>query len=268
MASFPDARELLERFHSQLARTLATPGPDEIHDLRVALRRFSQALSATAHGSASANDMRDAMKRLMKFAGAVRDYDIALKLIAKSGGSKALMTRLRRERGRREALLIRKSKDWMRTHPIEKWRDLVASLPARRASDAVAARISKLFKRGAQAETSDRRLHPLRIAAKKLRYTLELFQPSGSVAKIKELQTKLGDINDFAAVSRLAAKQHAPRKVLESLARKREKHIRAFRKYWTIEFSGRKAEWTKSFQGSPSHSPSGKRKGKPATKTA
>jgi CHAD domain-containing protein len=77
-------------------------------------------------------------------------------------------------------------------------------------------------------------LHKLRIAAKKLRYTLELAgAPSDPV---KDLQTRLGDINDYRAARRLLKKIPASSKpggiahLRDALARKQRRKVRRFRR--------------------------------------
>ena len=56
---------------------------------------------------------------------------------------------------------------------------------------------------------SPRKLHPLRLASKRLRYTLELFRPcypaglEERLDALKKLQDSLGEVNDAVASARL-----------------------------------------------------------------
>ncbi len=65
------------------------------------------------------------------------------------------------------------------------------------------------------ARPSPEQLHRVRLAAKKLRYTLELFRPcygpalEARIERLRGLQQVLGEINDCAASARLLA-QRAP----------------------------------------------------------
>jgi len=70
----------------------------------------------------------------------------------------------------------------------------------------------KHFKRGEKAareKTSPHKLHRFRIATKKFRYTLDLFAPlygdsiNPLAGGLKDIQSLLGDINDFETVSRM-----------------------------------------------------------------
>src|ERR1035438_9240490 len=55
-------------------------------------------------------------------------------------------------------------------------------------------------------------LHPIRLASKRLRYTLELFRPcygpglETRLAALRSLQQSLGEVNDSAAAGRLLSK--------------------------------------------------------------
>src|SRR5262249_30985804 len=74
---------LLDRLAFQLAATRQAYGPEAVHDLRVAIRRFSQALAVFKASFRRKNlkKIRKSLKPLMTAAGEVRDCDIALKFI-------------------------------------------------------------------------------------------------------------------------------------------------------------------------------------------
>jgi CHAD domain-containing protein len=90
-------------------------------------------------------------------------------------------------------------------------------------------------------------LHALRLASKKLRYTLELFKSCygpGLTARIdalKSLQQMLGEINDTVAAERtlgqvLVAKTPEARRVVRFLRERGEAKAREFRHHWTTVF--------------------------------
>lgn len=98
-------------------------------------------------------------------------------------------------------------------------------------------------------------LHQLRLASKRLRYTLELFRPCYSrgletrIERLKEIQTLLGDCNDAvvtaARVNQLfttRAERTRFRKILEKRAA--DKAAR-FQRQWTKSFDapGEEASW-------------------------
>src|SRR5215469_1450217 len=90
-------------------------------------------------------------------------------------------------------------------------------------------------------------LHALRLASKKLRYTLELFQPCygpGLRARIdamKALQQLLGEINDTVAAERtiaglLVIATAESRRVTQFLRQRGEAKAQEFRNHWTTVF--------------------------------
>jgi CHAD domain-containing protein len=99
-------------------------------------------------------------------------------------------------------------------------------------------------------------LHRLRLATKRLRYTLELFQPcygpglETRMAGLRELQRLLGEVNDSAATGRLLAKamrESAQQARVEAFLKERAaEKAREFRKHWDEVFdaAGREQWWT------------------------
>jgi CHAD domain-containing protein len=102
-------------------------------------------------------------------------------------------------------------------------------------------------------EASPRDLHRLRLASKRLRYTLELFRPCYPAAfeerldALKKLQDWLGEVNDAVATRRLLRgsleRQQKVRKFLDDRA---EQQAAEFARYWkeTFDAPGREAWWT------------------------
>ncbi|SPF50720.1 hypothetical protein SBA4_450004 [Candidatus Sulfopaludibacter sp. SbA4] len=100
------------------------------------------------------------------------------------------------------------------------------------------------------------KLHRVRLATKRLRYTLELFRPcygpglEKRMAELRQVQQLLGEVNDGVAGERLLMKAMKPspqrarvRKFLEERA---GQTARKFRKHWTEVFDapGRERWWT------------------------
>ena len=105
-------------------------------------------------------------------------------------------------------------------------------------------------------------LHPIRLASKKVRYTLELFRPCYGAAgfdarlkALKDVQTSLGDVNDAVAAGRLLAEimPHSPRrKMLREFLRKlAAQKAGEFRAHWTEKFdaAGQERWWTDFLAG-------------------
>jgi CHAD domain-containing protein len=100
-------------------------------------------------------------------------------------------------------------------------------------------------------------LHPIRLASKKIRYTLELFRSCYDAAAfdarleaLKEVQTYLGEINDAVATERMlsTSKPHLPgRREFRAFLKKRaSKKAKEFRAHWTDRFDapGQERWWT------------------------
>jgi CHAD domain-containing protein len=107
------------------------------------------------------------------------------------------------------------------------------------------------------ANVSPPELHALRLASKKLRYTLELFRPCygpGLAARIdalKSLQQMLGEINDTVAAERtvgevLVAKTPESRRAIQFLRKRGREKAEEFRNHWTTVFdaTGQERWWT------------------------
>ena len=100
---------------------------------------------------------------------------------------------------------------------------------------------------------SPRKLHKLRLASKRLRYTLELFRPcypaglEERLDTLRKLQDSLGEVNDAVASARLLRdalkRQQKVRKFLDDRA---AEQAREFARYWqeTFDAPGREAWWT------------------------
>ena len=118
------ANRLLGRLAFVIGRAARSPGPDAIHDLRVAIRRFQQALAVFAPCFPAKDTKKTGrrLKRLMALAGEVRNCDIAARLLSRSGKAPALHQKIEAQRkeacARLTALLQRQSdRNW-----FAKWR--------------------------------------------------------------------------------------------------------------------------------------------------
>jgi CHAD domain-containing protein len=247
------ARTHLRRLALQIGRAIKACDPDAVHDVRVAIRRFTRAI-AVCQPYVRAADMRKnrrRLKKIMTVAGEVRNCDVALKLIAKLRIPQTRTLRLRVQRRRRLSALEL-------TSELKKWRDRRKSIQwsaaLRSPKDAspqesiqevsrrLLARGMKDFleqgKAASSPDASPERLHSFRIGAKKFRYTLELFQPlygaslDPIVASMKSVSTLLGDINDCVTVAALAAKYDGSERLAERLKKRQDKTAEEFREYW------------------------------------
>lgn len=219
LAKFAEAKaaERLKTFKAKLR--LAKEHPREaapIHDLRVSIRRFSQSLRIFKdlwdHGHY--RKMRHRLGKLMELCGAVRNCDIAAEVLEAAGApaGRALKTHLRKLRAHCEGELAErlKASDF-------RWQSWLHAKPGKNQTPEIRARqvLRKLEREYRRAATTDlEKLHELRLAAKHLRYSLEIFGTfSGpgweqKIEGIREVQELLGAVNDCLTTSALI-KEHA-----------------------------------------------------------
>jgi CHAD domain-containing protein len=107
---------LLRRLADQVGQAANFAEEDAVHDLRVAIRRLSRCLRVFAqfYPGNSGRKLRGQLRDLMEAAGAVRDIDIAMALLAEAGLPKqsAILLRLTRERRRKGRELVSTVKHW------------------------------------------------------------------------------------------------------------------------------------------------------------
>lgn len=201
--------------------------PAALHRARVASRRLREALpvvGAWPHATGARRGVQKLAKRLTRALGSVRELDVALQILEERavGGEGAPVTaidrargvvRLEREGRRAEMLrrLQRVSPDKLRRR-LEALGQEIAGAPQETWRRALAARLAQRARRLQQAIAKagpiylPDRLHAVRIAAKKLRYTLELAAEVGVadarplVAAVRRAQTKLGRLQDLQVV--------------------------------------------------------------------
>ena len=202
----------LDTLAAEIKRTLDAPDADAVHDLRVSIRRFKQALSVFADWlpAKEARKARRALRKVMDAAGRVRDRDIAREILDRSRAEQApAMSEAigpHRDQAARE-LVAEAGRLWLKNVGVT-WREplglnapFVQPMPAEAAPQPEAAPAPAAEKEtdrdiGAMARASlplaahkyfeagrramDRRrsakaLHQFRIQSKHFRYTLELF---------------------------------------------------------------------------------------------
>ena len=98
--------------------------------------------------------------------------------------------------------------------------------------------VEKYFKAGRKAsdgKRSPKELHTFRIATKRFRYTLEQFRPVYGAAldkrlvAVREIQTVLGTLHDYHAISEMLGKRSSLEAKLERLQKKK---LKEFHEKW------------------------------------
>ena len=268
------------RFESELARTAAEPGVDEVHDVRVSIRRLEQALDVFARWLPARESGRTVarLRTVLDRAGEVRDRDIALELISslELTVAPAVPEALRGERENSSRRLSAPAKKLIDAKAAAAWMErlrlgkreqtaalgsLASALLPLLARDFIASG-AKLAERG----KSRRRLHRFRVAGKRFRYTMELFSDlypaaiAERVATVRKVQTSLGDLQDCVATRRLLREAGVAGDVMEPLRREEKKRLASFRALWPQLFDDNAArEWRRFLKHPERRAPARKR---------
>jgi CHAD domain-containing protein len=278
------ADRLLGHLAEQIARAAKTAGADEVHDLRVAIRRFKAVLKALnpCFPGREVRKIGVELRRIMSLAGEVRDRDIGVELLIKVSGPAVapLVVRFETERVAAAKNLTDALEVLVKSRASSTWNEMLHK-PRKRVRaeqdfcgcpvDVTATRLlpeiaEKHYKRGgrmADGETSARKLHRFRIVTKKFRYTLDLFAPlygksvETLAGELKHIQTLLGNLNDYATIRRMLRRMttqneddaQAGEEVGEEIVKKRREKAAEFRDYWGKTFTGAKAtQWISDLQ--------------------
>jgi len=231
---------LLDRRSRALRRQLAAAvaGKDTgVHQARVASRRLREALPVLTQGlhHTKAGKARRKIRKLTEALGTVRELDVTLHLIDeladRQGIPHAALAEVRADvmeaREERRALMLKRL-DGVGTEKLgrrlasvrralgdataQAWRGTLAVRIARRAR-----RLERAMQAAGQIYAPES-LHQVRIAAKKLRYALEIADEAGAVPcrdvvrTIKRVQDTLGRLHDLQVLQHhVAAVGAAPR---------------------------------------------------------
>ncbi|HTW64679.1 MAG TPA: CHAD domain-containing protein [Bryobacteraceae bacterium] len=114
---------LLTTLADRIHRAAKKPGPVEIHDLRVSIRRFSQGLQLfdEFYPKDQVKQIRVMLKGLMRLTSAIRDRDITLEYLAAAGHA-AHQPRLEKERLSYQRQFARMLQRWSAQGFQNQWR--------------------------------------------------------------------------------------------------------------------------------------------------
>jgi len=197
---------------------------EHVHALRVSCRRASAALKAFRPlMQGKPRSLVKLLKRLRKAAGPARDTDVMLARIkrkTKKTEDRAqldfLLARLKRARRRAQKVLLEVEAQTDGRKLERGLKKCLALLPQRHdspdnqtveefARGALRVASREMFQKASQSQPTIGQLHELRIAGKRLRYSIELFSGAFPTALrsdvyplVEKLQTRLGTLNDHA----------------------------------------------------------------------
>jgi CHAD domain-containing protein len=246
----------LKKIASNLRKTAKDPeDAGHIHDLRVAIRRYTQGLRIFKHllNGGRVKKMRRRLKTVMEFCGTIRNCDIALEVL-KAAGAEA-PAHLKRRLDERRSDAMRDLGDFVDRSGGEKttkqWSGWLRAKPGPEQTIACSARrvlrpMTKDFLdagvAAANPETTPMEMHQFRLMAKRFRYSLEIFSQAAGpeckrwITQVRALQEHLGGINDCVTTRDLIAEpgnsSHRLRDVKAAVERLLEQRIEVFRKYW------------------------------------
>lgn len=239
----------LKHFSKNLRRAAKHPeDPEAIHDLRVSIRRVVQAFKTFGEllAPAPVKKLRRRLHKVMDLCAAVRNCDVALTLLDQVGVTTgAAVSRMKKTRGDASGKLHRRLRcerskrhaaPGPRCHPKKRDWKLDQSLEANlsRVLPALADDFFDSGKAAISAHASYRTLHRFRLQAKRFRYTLELFERfyenemANGAGMLKELQDRLGAINDCATTIVLLGRDRRAVAAVGKLLRQRKAVLQAF----------------------------------------
>ena len=114
---------LLTTLAFQIHRAAKRPGPDEIHDVRVSIRRFSQGLELFRgfYSKGQVRKIERRLRRMIKLTNEIRDRDIGLQYLARCKKN-VLRRRLVRERLQYQREFAEMVQGWTARDFPAKWR--------------------------------------------------------------------------------------------------------------------------------------------------
>ncbi len=115
---------LLTTLAFQVHRAARKAGPDEIHDLRVSMRRFSQGLELFSgfFPKWELKKVRRMLKRMMQITSSIRDCDITLEFLKESEHTSHL-PKLEKERATYQWQFAEMLRRWSAQDFSAKWRN-------------------------------------------------------------------------------------------------------------------------------------------------
>ncbi|MBX3268323.1 MAG: CHAD domain-containing protein [Acidobacteria bacterium] len=262
-----------EKVIEQLSEAVRPENAEGIHDLRVAIRRLRTAMQdlGSISDKKAGRKLDKELKAIADLAGKVRDHDVAIAVLEKLAGEAeapqillGINEMIAGRRSRRDAdhqalltTLSPKSTEELaaRIRKIASFDEGVATDPGIAAAVIGERCLAFLELVPSLYDPADtKRHHRLRIAAKRLRYSAELFDPpadneNSAPRLIAEMQDHLGDMHDCDVWIRTLSKNLkryvknageaspeflAAEWLLGEFVRRRAKHYREALRLWMV----------------------------------
>ncbi|MDY6985501.1 MAG: CHAD domain-containing protein [Candidatus Thermoplasmatota archaeon] len=190
--------ERLEKFLGCVEKTKKDVNEENVHDLRVSIRRLRAACYLAGRMNGKKIKVKE-LKKIMRASGEIRDCHVVLRMIRDLGGSQGIEELL--------SLKLQKSTDNFRkvleSIDVGKVAKSIRGIRVRETNAfdtlKIIADLFLKFRAFEDAGDDPYVLHRMRISLKRLRYSLELIGKVGILKEIQELQQLLGDIHDIDA---------------------------------------------------------------------
>ena len=235
------------RAQAEVGRTfrafLRVQGPEEVHRLRTAVRRFDRSsalLPASMRREKKRRRSRSAMKDLARLTNRTRDIDVIRSILMTSLSESeltAILGRLKRERLESLGPALRAASAIESDVPEVDWEKVRARKLRKRYRKVTRELLAEIEKHHVivVSDASDAEaLHALRILSKELRYTLELCPKSetgAAVQRLEEVQDLLGRIRDIDATTEYVSGLDPARGLNEFVRQKREERHRLYLRF-------------------------------------
>jgi CHAD domain-containing protein len=246
-----DLFDSMDKVRAELDKVRSNPDPDNVHDLRVAIRRCRSValVFEEVDPDAAWPEMRKTAKKLFRALGALRDAhvmeDWVKKLVPASDPVRVQMhSSFETEEPELRSEVLRAAgkfdeKEWKRLQSQLRKRVRVLPVSGLAAECLAWERFEEIKQLHAQALRTKkaRPWHALRIGLKRLRYTVESLLPEHNAAwseNLKRLQDLLGDIHDLDVLAERAKAEGgvdgAARKAWKEIVqRERGKRVQTYR---------------------------------------
>ena len=242
---------LLDVVSARMEDVLQSCGAEQVHGLRVAIRRFNQSLHSFdfRFSPHTLKKIKKRLKKMMRLAGLVRNLDVAIKFAHKwKLPDQDELPAHRHEAGHKltrslEQLVERGWAAHCREQLQVETPELIAGSVQDHARELLTAMAADFFNHGNEAATpnaTSNQMHGFRISAKKFRYTMELFAPAygpvlnARIEQVRRLQTILGEGNDCVTLRGILLGHESGNRLRQRQHRK----IAEFRKQWKSQFGG------------------------------
>jgi CHAD domain-containing protein len=236
----------VEAIRSHGPKVYATADPEEVHQLRVAIRRLRALLRAARPliTDERAEQLRAELRELGRELGPARDADVFAAYLREEaesmdGDAPALDLLIARvEVERQSAYAAARAAIDAPGHLLllEKLSDFVASAEIAEGSlDSVVDRELDRFRKAAKEVDSDEALHGARIRAKRVRYAAEAAGKKKLVDRMKKLQDAAGEHQDAAVAEDRLRSLADPETalVIGRLIERQQDRRRSARKAWS-----------------------------------